>query len=191
MRRIFKYSLMIFSFFISCESPKPNILIQTELGEIKLELYPEKAPITVENFLTYVDGNHFDHSVFYRVVTLKNQPKNPVKIEVIQGGLFHEEKMKNPIQHETTTKTGVLHKNGVLSMARLEPGTATSEFFICVGDQPELDFGGNRNPDGQGFAAFGKVIEGMDVVKKIHGQPERDQALTPHVKIKTIARIKF
>jgi peptidyl-prolyl cis-trans isomerase A (cyclophilin A) len=88
-----------------------------------------------------------------------------------------------PIAHETTTQTGILHKDGVISMARLEPGTATSEFFICVGDQPELDFGGKRNPDGQGFAAFGRVIKGMEVVRRIQQQPDKKQFLDPVIKI--------
>ena len=126
--------------------------------------------------------------MFYRVVTQSNQPQNDIKIEVIQGGLITEEKMYEPIAHETTEETGIPHKDGVISMARNEPGTATSEFFICVGDQPELDFGGKRNPDGQGFAAFGKVIEGMEVVRKIQQQPETDQMLTHQVLIKSISR---
>src|SRR5262249_16023380 len=91
-----------------------------------------------------------------------------------------------PIAHETTDKTGILHKDGVISMARLQPGSASSEFFICVGGQPELDFGGKRNPDGQGFAAFGKVIEGMDVVRKIQQQPAKDQYLLSPVKITAV-----
>jgi peptidyl-prolyl cis-trans isomerase A (cyclophilin A) len=75
-------------------------------------------------------------------------------------------------------------------MARDGPDTATSEFFICVGDQKELDFGGRRNPDGQGFAAFGKVIDGMDVVRRIHDAPEASQRLTPPVAILRITRAR-
>jgi len=95
-----------------------------------------------------------------------------------------------PIDHETTEKTGIFHKDGVISMARLQPGTASSEFFICVGDQPELDYGGKRNPDGQGFSAFGKVIAGMDVVEKIHQQPADGQTLNPRIKIHNIVRLR-
>ncbi len=95
-----------------------------------------------------------------------------------------------PIEHETTQKTGVLHLVGTLSMARSEPGSAASEFFICIGEQPELDFGGRRNPDGQGFAAFGKVVAGMDVVKKIHQLPADGQMLISRVEIHNIDRLR-
>jgi peptidyl-prolyl cis-trans isomerase A (cyclophilin A) len=98
--------------------------------------------------------------------------------------------MLSPIEHEPTQKTGILHKNGVISMARLKPGTASSEFFICVKDQPELDFEGKRNPDGQGFSAFGIVVGGMDVVKKIHQQPTEGQMLDARIKIFNIVRSK-
>jgi peptidyl-prolyl cis-trans isomerase A (cyclophilin A) len=123
---------------------------------------------------------------------MDNQPNNDIKIEVIQGGLSRETRgnMLPPIEHETTDKSGILHKDGVISMARSKPGTASSEFFICVGDQPELDFGGQRNPDGQGFSAFGKVLAGMDIIKKIHRQPTDGQMLNPHIKIVDIVRIK-
>jgi peptidyl-prolyl cis-trans isomerase A (cyclophilin A) len=134
-----------------------QIRIETELGKIVLELYPEKAPVTVKNFLQYVDEKRYKGAFFYRVVHAENQPHSKIKIEVIQGGLKIENHPQAlpPISHETTTQTGVLHKDGTISMARDKPGTASSEFFICIGNQPELDFGGKRNPDGQGFAAFG------------------------------------
>lgn len=171
-----------------CGSDRVIVQISTELGNITIEIYEKEAPLTAANFLRYVDEGLFKDSKFYRVVTKSNQPQNDIKIEVIQGGLFTEEKMYEPIAHETTEETGILHKNGVISMARNEPGTATSEFFICVGDQPELDFGGKRNPDGQGFAAFGKVIEGMDVVREIQQQPEIEQMLNHQVHILNISR---
>ena len=128
--------------------------------------------------------------MFYRVVRQDNQPDKKVKIEVVQGGLGGEssEKELPPIAHETTNRTGVLHKDGTLSMARAEPGTASSEFFICVGDQPELDFGGKRNPDGQGFAAFGKVVKGMDVVRRIQSLPDEKQILKEPVRITSFVR---
>jgi peptidyl-prolyl cis-trans isomerase A (cyclophilin A) len=160
-------------------------MIRTGLGDITLEIYVDKAPITAGNFLKYVRENRFRGAAFYRVVRDDNQPHNKVKISVIQGGLMADIPGQSlpPIAHETTTQTGILHKDGVISMARLEPGTATSEFFICVGDQPELDFGGKRNPDGQGFAAFGRVIKGMEVVRRILQQPTNEQLLTPPIKI--------
>ena len=164
--------------------------METELGPIQLELYPDRAPITVSNFLRYVDENRYEDFHFYRVVHMENQPDNDVKIEVIQGGLgFDKHPMELPtIIHETTDKTGIRHLNGTLSMARLEPGTASSEIFICINDQPELDFGGKRNPDGQGFAAFGKVISGMDVVKTIQLLPETKQMLDKVVKVNSIQK---
>lgn len=160
------------------------------MGDILLELYSGQAPVTTANFLRYVDEHRFTDTGFYRTVRTDNQPENQFKIEVIQGGLFLENHPAAlpPILHETTTQTGILHKNGTLSMARDMPGSATSEFFICIGDQPELDFGGRRNPDGQGFAAFGVVIFGMDVVKRIQIQPAIEQTLTPFIKILDVKR---
>lgn len=155
------------------------IAIVTELGTIKAELYPGKAPVTVENFLKYVDRDHFDGGSFFRTVRDDNQPDSPVKIDVIQAGphpwfqFFDFE----PIVLERTTLTGLKHLEGIISMARDTPDSATSSFFICVEDEPELDFGGKRNPDGQGFAAFGQVIEGMEVVRKIHQREINGQAI--------------
>ena len=165
--------------------------METEMGEITLELYPDKAPVTAANFLTYVDENRFEGAVFYRIVRRDNQPGDSIRIAVIQGGLYEDNHpaMLPPILHETTRQTGILHKNGAISMARSHPGTATSEFFICLGDQPELDYNGKRNPDKQGFAAFGKVIHGMDVVKEIHQLPVDGQYLDSTVKIIYISRL--
>ena len=166
-------------------------VIRTEFGEIYVLIDLEKAPVTSSNFLRYIDAGLFDSTCFYRVVRFDNQPANPVKIEVIQGGRYEDEdKGFPPISHETTKATGLNHKDGTISMARNEPGTATSEFFICVGDQPELDFGGKRNPDGQGFAAFGKVIKGMDVVRRIHSLKAPSQYLEKPVLILGISRVK-
>lgn len=186
--------LMVFCLliFLGLKAQNPQILIKTELGDISIEVYTDKALITAANFLRYVDENRVEGATFYRVVTLDNQPNSDVKIEVIQGGLSSGKGAKRlkSIPHETTDKTGILHKDGAISMARNKPGTASSEFFICVGDQPELDFGGKRNPDGQGFAAFGKVVKGMDVVRKIQQQPVNGQRLITRIKIITITRAK-
>ena len=95
-----------------------------------------------------------------------------------------------PIYHEATNKTGLNHEDGTLSMARLEPVTASSEIFICINDQPELNFGGKRNPDRQGFAAFGKVVSGMDIVRQIQSKPEKEQMLVKPVKVNSIKRVK-
>ena len=166
--------------------------MKTDLGDIIIEIDTINAPVTAANFLKYVDDKIFNSAFFYRVVRMDNQPNNEIKIEVIQGGLgFDESPLSlSPIEHETTDKTGILHKDGVISMARMEPGTASSEIFICIGDQPELDFGGKRNQDGQGFAAFGKVINGMDVVREIQSKPDREQMLVTTVNIIEVVRIK-
>ena len=186
------FNLFIVVALVSCNQNQinPQIEIETPQGNIILELYPKQAPITVANFLKYIDENRLKEATFYRVVTPNNQPNSNIKIEVIQGGLYEDEHpdMLEPIAHETTQQTGILHKDGVISMARYGPGTATSEFFICVGDQPSLDFGGRRNGDGVGFAAFGKVIEGMDVVRKIQTLPAKEQYLEPRLKILSVKR---
>ena len=172
-------SLLII-FICTCELEKnPIIIMETPLGPISAELFPKKAPTTVKNFLSYIEQNRYDECHFYRVVHANNQPKNEILIEVIQGGLGidnHPLELK-AITHENTAQTNILHKNGTISMARLEPGTASSEFFICINDQPELDYGGKRNPDGQGFAAFGQVITGMEIVKTIQMMDSKDQIL--------------
>lgn len=190
MKNLVPFVLLAF-ILSACGATYPRILIETEMGEIIVEVYPEKAPVTASNFLSYVDENRFDGAVFYRVVRSDNQAGDSIRIAVIQGGLYEDNHpaMLPPIAHETTRQTGILHKDGVISMARWHPGTATSEFFICVGDQPELDYQGKRNPDEQGFAAFGKVIDGMDVVKKIHQLPVEEQYLDPTVKILKISRL--
>jgi peptidyl-prolyl cis-trans isomerase A (cyclophilin A) len=169
----------------ACGKKEPRVLILTEIGTIELELYADKAPVTANNFIQYVKQGRFKGATFYRTVTLRNQPGSAVKIQVVQGGLYEDDhpSMLPPIAHENTDQTGILHKNGVVSMARYGPGTATSEFFICVGDQPELDYGGSRNPDGQGFAAFGKVVSGMDVVEAIQRSPAVGQYLEPQIRI--------
>ena len=167
----------------------PKVLMKTELGDITVEIFADKAPITAANFLKYVENKLYDGSVFHRTVTMDNQPKDEIKIEVIQGGQLGRDKEFPAIMLERTSATGVKHTDGAISMARGGPDSATSSFFFCVGDQPELDFGGRRNKDGQGFAAFGKVTAGMDVVKKIHQSPKENQSLKPPIKIISISRI--
>jgi peptidyl-prolyl cis-trans isomerase A (cyclophilin A) len=188
-------AIMLIELFLSAANFQgsgkyPIILIKTELGDITVELYSDKAPVTVSNFLRYIDSSLFDRSCFYRVVKSDNQPNNAIKIAVIQGGRWKNEDKGFPaIEHETTERTGILHKKGVISMARSVPGSATSEFFICVGDQPELDFGGRRNKDGQGFAAFGRVIKGYEIVEQIHNIYAPDQYLSKPVVINKISKI--
>ena len=175
----------------SCDGPAEKVVIRTGLGDMVVELYTDRAPVTARNFLAHVDQGHYSNSIFYRVVRMDNQAGNQVKIEVIQGGLFHDRVLDTitPIVHESTQETGILHTDGVISMARMGPGTASTEFFICIGDQPSLDYGGKRNPDGQGFAAFGKVIRGMDIARAIQALPDEGQYLKEQVKIRDIYMI--
>jgi peptidyl-prolyl cis-trans isomerase A (cyclophilin A) len=174
------------------EPAKPKVAIETNLGKIVVELEEKKAPNTTKNFLRYVAAGHYKGGKFHRTVTMDNQPDKKIKIEVIQGGVNPaKEKAGFPaIKLERTKDTGVLHKNGTISMARDGADTATSDFFICIGDQQELDYNGKRNPDGQGFAAFGTVIEGMEIVRKIQTQPSKDQSLTPPIIIENIRQLK-
>jgi peptidyl-prolyl cis-trans isomerase A (cyclophilin A) len=171
---------------------KVSILIQTDRGDIEVELDSAKAPITVGNFLRYVDGKFYDGGRFHRTVKPDNQPVSKVKIEVIQAGIDPSRVKEEfpPIKLERTRDTSLRHKDGTLSMARNGPDTATSDFFICIGDQPELDFGGKRNPDGQGFAAFGRVVKGMDVVRKSQSAPAEGQDLKPPIKILKVTRTR-
>lgn len=190
MKKIIFLLIVLVNFSQSVKAHSIKCEIKTSLGTIIIELFPHQAPVTVANFLAYVDEKLFDSSAFYRTVTMQNQPDKKIKIEVIQGGPLDTLKEKPPITHENTSVTGILHKNGVISMARNQPGSATAHFFICINDQPELDYGGQRNPDGQGFAAFGKVIEGMDVVRRIQNEPHTEQRLTPPIIIYSVRRIE-
>jgi peptidyl-prolyl cis-trans isomerase A (cyclophilin A) len=174
------------------EPPKPvHVLIRTGKGDIEVELDAARAPATVANFLRYVDGGFYNGGRFHRTVTPANQPDNKVKIEVIQAGIDPAKQKDEfpPIKLERTRDTGLKHRDGTISMARDGPDTATSDFFLCIGDQPELDFGSRRNPDGQGFAAFGRVVKGMDVVRRIQAAPADGQTLKPPIRISSIQRL--
>jgi peptidyl-prolyl cis-trans isomerase A (cyclophilin A) len=168
-----------------------SLVIETERGNIDVVLDSAKAPVTVANFLRYVDKGAYTNGVFHRAVTLANQPNDSVKIQVIQGGANPQRDTAlrfPPVPLERTSVTGLRHPGGTLSMARAGPNTATSDFFICIGDQPALDFGGHRNLDGQGFAAFGQVTSGMNVVRAIQTSPATAQRLTPPIVIRAIKR---
>lgn len=178
---------------LNAATASPLVRLHTTLGIIEAELAADKAPASVANFLRYVDADRYTGGQFHRTVTLHpdNQPNSTVKIEVIQGGVNPEftEKDWPAITLERTRDTGLRHLDGTLSMARAGPDTATSDFFVCIGDQPELDFGGKRNPDGQGFAAFGRVTKGLDIIRKIQSAPADGQKLTPPVRIVKIERL--
>lgn len=172
---------------------KPVLVrIETEFGVIDVEVDTVHAPITAANFLKYVDGGFYDGGQFHRTVRPDISSKNPIPIQVIQASCKESrEKDEFPaIPLERTNATGLSHKNGVISMARGGPDSATSSFFICVGDQSPLDFGGKRNPDGQGFAAFGRVVAGMDVVGRIHRASSDRESLKPPVKILRARRLE-
>jgi peptidyl-prolyl cis-trans isomerase A (cyclophilin A) len=169
------------------------VRITTSLGVIEVELDPQRAPVTTANFLKYVDAGMYTNGVFHRTVKAlpDNQPTNTVKIEVIQASANPAQAANAfpAIKLERTKQTGLKHGDGTISMARDGPDTATSDFFLCIGNQPELDFGGKRNPDGQGFAAFGRVTKGMEVVRKIQAAPAKGQKLVPAIVIVKIERM--
>ena len=164
------------------------VVIETQLGNIEATVDTAHAPVSAGNFLRYMDAGLYDGGVFHRTVRPDNQPNNEVKIEVIQASRAQHTEGFPSIALERTTVTGLLHKDGTLSMARSQPDSATSDFFICIGDQPSLDMGGKRNADGQGFAAFGKVTKGMEIVRQIQNNPADGQKLKPPVRILKVSR---
>lgn len=176
---------------------KPVLVVfETELGAITMEIDVARAPISAANFLKYVDGKFYDGGRVIRSVRPDNTVRKDVEIQVIQ---FQMNPARNrerfpAIPLERTSATGLKHVDGALSMARSGPDTATDSFSICIGDQPTLDFGGARNADGQGFAVFGKVVGGMDVVKKIHQSktgdtgPYRTETLEPPIRVISATR---
>jgi len=168
----------------------PRVRIHTALGDIVAEIDTISAPVTAANFLRYVDAGMYAGGSFHRTVKPDNQPGNAVKIEVIQAGRdsAHAGEFA-PIPLERTSVTHLTHRDGTVSMARGGPDTATSDFFICIGNQPALDYGGRRNPDGQGFAAFGQVTDGTDLVRQIQQSPAQGQSLTPAIVIVSIERL--
>jgi peptidyl-prolyl cis-trans isomerase A (cyclophilin A) len=183
--------LSLFATILFAQTREPvGVIIETEFGEIEAEIDVARAPITAANFLKYVDAGLYAGASFSRTVTPNNQPNDAVKIEVIQARVGPAAYGKGfpAIPLERTNVTGILHEDGVLSMARGGPDSATSSFFICVGVQPSLDFAGKRNADGQGFAAFGRVTKGMEIVRKIQTSPAEAQNLRPPIKITNIKR---
>lgn len=170
----------------------PRVLVATSMGNFEADVDTVHAPITAGNFLRYVDGRFFDGGSFGRTVRADNQPADSVRIAVIQASIARGRSQEQfpPIELERTKDTGLRHVDGALSMGRTTPNTARSSFFVCVGDQPALDFGGHRNIDGQGFGAFGRVVSGMDVVRRINTAPATGQNLTPPVRIDSIVRVR-
>jgi peptidyl-prolyl cis-trans isomerase A (cyclophilin A) len=163
---------------LPAQSREVLVRVETSLGSIDLAIDVARAPITSGNFLKYVDGGFYDGGRFHRATRAENYkvnlPNRPL-LEVIQADISQARAGDAfpPIPLERTSVTGLKHLNGTLSMARIGPDTARASFSICIGDQPSLDFAGARNADGQGFAAFGRVTAGMDVVKKIQASKTR------------------
>ena len=167
-------------------SPRPSSSAsKRSWATIDLEIDLAHAPLSAANFLRYVDGGRYDGGRFHRTVRPDTETRPDVPIEVVQAGVAPAREAEDfaPVPLERTRDTGLRHLAGTLSMARGTPDSATSDFFICLEDLPVLDFGGARNPDGQGFAAFGRVTSGLEVVRKIQAAPASGQSLTPPVAI--------
>jgi peptidyl-prolyl cis-trans isomerase A (cyclophilin A) len=167
-----------------------SVQFKTDAGDFVVAIDTVHAPVSATNFLKYVDAGYYNGGAFHRTVKMDNQPGKKILIEVVQASAQKEhDSAFGKIPLERTTNTGLKHLDGTISMARDEADTATSDFFVCINDQPELDFGGKRNPDGQGFAAFGRVTRGMDVIRKIQQSPADGQKLTPPIKIISAKRV--
>jgi len=167
--------------------PPIRAVIHTDRGDIGLALDVDSAPVTVCNFVRYAEAGRYRGGRFFRTVVAETND-NPHPIDVIQAetDAGSDDPGFGPIPLERTRDTGLRHAAGVISMARDGPDTATSSFFLVVEDTPALDFGGGRNPDGQGFAAFGMVTEGMELVRAIHVRPARDEQLVEPVAIRDV-----
>ena len=166
------------------------VQLTTELGVIALAIEEDRAPASAGYFLADVRAGLYDGASFFRIVALVNQRgiERKRRIAVIQGGLRHErEDLPPAIPHETTAMTGLKHLKGTVSLARFAPGAVYHSFFICLCDEPALDFGGTRHPDGQGFAAFGRVADGFDVVQRIYARAEAAEYLENEVAIRRAA----
>jgi peptidyl-prolyl cis-trans isomerase A (cyclophilin A) len=179
---------------VRAQATNPKVAITTDHGVITAEIFQDKAPITAGNFLRYVDTRRYDDSRIYRATRAQGAPE----FGFIEGGIpNHPERLLPPIKHEPTTQTGLKHVDGTLSLARFAPGTGRADFTILVGDAPNMDANPSAPGDNQGFAAFGHVTDGMDVVKAILALPTngvaqnpvmQGQILSPPVKILTMRR---
>jgi len=170
----------------------PHVIIDTQFGDIEVELFPEKAPKTVAAFLSYVDSGFYDKASFYRVLKTEDYA-TPANTGIIQGGIWQTNPAKKEqlsgIAHESTKQSGLSHQSGAVSLARTTPGSASSEFFICIGDQSPLDADRRGTEDGKGFAAFGQVFNGMDIVRKIQARASNGDKFVKPVVINKIRRL--
>jgi peptidyl-prolyl cis-trans isomerase A (cyclophilin A) len=193
MIRAFAIIMVLVSAASQTPMPQQNVVVvfDTEKGTIEMEVDSVHAPATAANFLKYVDGGFYNGGTVNRSVRPDNTVRHDVEIQVIQFQIDAARRREQfpPIPIERTTVTGLRHVDGALSMARSGPDTATASFSIVIGDQPEMNFGGRRNADGQGFAAFGRVTRGMDVVRAIQASPTGPEgpygteSLMPPIKI--------
>ncbi len=179
----------------SCNQPaykNPHVLIETNLGDIEVELFPDQAPKTAAAFLSFVDSGFYNKTSFYRVLKTEELP-TATNTGIIQGGMWQTNPAKKitipGIEHETTKTSGLTHQSGTISLARLAPGTANTEFFICIGDQSPLDFGRRGTEDGQGYAAFGEVFKGMTIVRNIQAQKSHGDKFDEKIVINRITRL--
>lgn len=193
MKRLFVIIICIMA--ASCSQKKyknPHIIINTRLGDIEVELYPDQAPKTTAAFLSYIDSGFYKNSSFYRVLKTEDFP-TPTNTGIIQGGIWQTNPQKKEtlqgIELESTKQTGLSHQSGTISLARTTASSATTEFFICIGDQSPLDAGRRGTPDGLGYAAFGKVFSGMDIVRKIQAQKSSGDHFDDKIIINNISRL--
>jgi len=178
-----KYYLLPLAFALSAcaaaDDGRPNVVLDTELGEIEVEVHLDRAPISGADFLLHVDQGLYDNEGFYRVVRPDNDPRD-MGMSLIQGGILSQEFDTPKIAHELTTDTGLSNTRGVISIARDAPGTGSAGyFFINIGDNSFLDTGGSRNPDGAGYATFGTVVRGMEVVEAIQARDASGESPDP------------
>lgn len=195
MRKAQAGIILFFLVLTGCAHTKynqPAIKIETNFGDIIIELYPQKAPETVKAFLAFVDSGLYKKSSFYRVLKAEDQPSSAFKTDLIQGGIWQVDYKKQlalkGIALETTKESGLHNVDGAISLARTTANSGNSEFFICIGDQPAYDYGGKANADGLGYAVFGRVVKGMDVARQIQAQPNIATSFAPPILIKNIVR---
>lgn len=191
------FLLAIVWLLISCnsspESKYPVVKINSSEGDIFIEVYTDKAPVTSAAFLKFIQEGYYRNSSFYRALLQEGVSASQNR-GVLQGGIHGTNDRTYPnvpgIRHESTKTSGLTHQTGTVSLARNEPGSGNTEFFICIGDQPQYDAGQDGVADMQGYAAFGKVIEGMPVVRKIQQLPCNGDQLMKPVAIREITLIK-
>lgn len=188
----FLFALVVLGACSPSNLKEPHVKIETGYGDIEVVLYPEKAPKTVAAFLSYIDSGLYDNASFYRVLKNENVPEE-YNTGLIQGGIFKTNtarQIKLPdIEHESPKITGISHVSGTISLARTTPGSASSEFFICIGDQKQFDSSSRGNYDGLGYAAFGMVVKGMDIVSKIQNKKSEGDSFIDFIKIDRIKRL--